>query len=133
VNSKRKSEEKSMKKVLFLLVASIILIYAGISPALAQDAKKKTEAPAAAEKAKSPSVKAETLSGTLVSADKKIAVVAAANGIPFNFTLTGGTRVKVGGNKAKLADLSGAAGKSVSVKFLAQKKAGNVAQSIEVQ
>ena len=122
-----------MKKALFLLVASIILTYAGISPALAQDAEKKTEAPATVEKAKASAVKAETVSGTLVSADKKVAVVKDANGIPFNFTLTGATKVKVSGNKAKLADLSGATGKSVSVNFLSQKKAGNVAQSIEVQ
>jgi hypothetical protein len=124
-----------MKKVLFLLVSTLVLTYVGISLTLAQEAEKKAEAPAAAEQPKAPAVKPETLSGTLQSvvADQKLVVVTAASGVPFNFKVTGATKIKCGGSKGKLADLSGATGKSVSVKFLPEKKAGNIAVSIEVQ
>jgi len=120
-----------MKKVLFLLVACFMV---SISLALAQEAKTK-EAPAAAEKPKEAMVKAETLAGTLqtVLVDKKLIVVASSNGVPYNFVVSGATRIKVGGTKAKLADLAGATGKSVSVKFVPEKRAGNIAQSVEVQ
>ena len=123
-----------MKKTLFLLVASLILIYAGTLSALAQEAKTK-EAAAAPEKPAMAAVKPETLAGTLqmVVVDKKLLVVAGSNGVPYDFTVTGATKITVGGKKAKLADLAGATGKSVSVKFLAEKKAGDIAQSVEVQ
>ena len=122
-----------MKKAFFLLLAIWLLGYVGM--AFAQDAAAKPETPAAAEKPKAAAVKSQTLSGTLqsMSADKKLVVVTGASGIPFNFKATGATKIKVGGTKAKLADLANATGKSVSVKFLAEKKAGNIAQSIEVQ
>jgi hypothetical protein len=123
-----------MKKTLFLLVACLILSYAGTLSALAQEAKTK-EAPAAPEKAKVAAVKPETLAGTLqtVVVDKKLLVVASSSGVPYDFTLTGATKITVGGHKAKLADLAGATGKPVSVKFLPEKQAGNIAQSVEVQ
>ena len=123
-----------MKKTLFLLVACLILSYAGTLSALAQEAKT-AEAPAAPEKAKMATVKPETLAGTLqtVVVDKKLLVVASSAGIPYDFNVTGATKIMVGGNKAKLADLAGATGKSVSIKFLPEKKAGNIAQSVEVQ
>jgi hypothetical protein len=116
-----------MKKVLFLVVAALIMTFAGISSALAQEA--------APENPKGAAVKSETLSGTLqiVVVEKKLVVVAAANGIPYNFKVTRATKIKVGGSKAKLADLAGSTGKTVSVKFLSEKRAGNLAQSIEVQ
>ena len=121
-----------MKKAFFLLLASWLLGYVGM--AFAQEAAAKAET-SAAEKPKAAAVKPETLSGTLqsVAADKKLVLVTGASGIPFNFKVTGATKIKVGGTKAKLAALAGATGKSVSVKFLAAKKAGNIAQSIEVQ
>ena len=123
-----------MKKALFLLVACLILSYAGTLSALAQEAKTK-EAPAAPEKAPVAAVKPETLSGTLqtVVVDKKLLVVTSSSGVPFDFTVTAATKITVGGKKAKLADLEGATGKSVTVKFLAEKKAGDIAQTVEVQ
>ena len=123
-----------MKRLLFLLVASLLLTYIGVSSVLAQEAEKKAETPAA-EKPKAAAVKAETISGTLqtVVVDKKLVVVTGSSGVPFNFRVTGATKIKVGGSKAKLADLSGSTGKSVSVKFLSEKRSGDIAQSIEVQ
>lgn len=123
-----------MKRTLFLLVACLILSYAGTLSALAQEAKTK-EAAAAPEKPKVAAVKPETLAGTLqmVVVDKKLLVVASSSGVPYDFTVTNTTKITVGGNKAKLADLAAATGKSVSVKFLPEKKAGDIAQSVEVQ
>jgi len=123
-----------MKRTLFLLVTCLILSFAGTLWALAQEAKTK-EAPAATEKPKVAAVKAETLTGTLqmVVADKKLLVVAAATGIPYDFTVTGMTKITAGGKKTKLADLAGSTGKPVTVKFLPEKKAGNIAQTVEVQ
>jgi hypothetical protein len=123
-----------MKKTLFLLVACLMLSYAGTLSALAQEAKTKA-APAAPEKAKVAAVKPQTLAGTLqmVVVEKKLLVVASSTGIPYDFNVTGATKITVGGIKAKLADLAGATGKSVSVKFLPEKKAGNIAQKVEVQ
>jgi len=124
-----------MKKVLFCLVAFLILNYAGVSFALAEEAAKTGAPAAAAEKPKAAAGKLETLSGTLqmVVADKKLVVVQSSKGISYNFKVTAATRIKVSGNKAKLADLSAATSKSVTVKFRAEKQAGNLAQSIEVQ
>jgi hypothetical protein len=124
-----------MKKILFLLVASIVVAYFGISTVRAQETEKKEETPAAAEKPQAPAVKPETLSGTLtmVAADKKLVVVTGSGGVPYNFNVTGATKIKLSGAKAKLADLSGATGRSATVKFLPEKHAGNIAQSIEVQ
>jgi hypothetical protein len=51
--------------------------------------------------------------------------------VPYNFKVTGSTRIKVDGKKAKLDELAGQAHKSVTVKFLPV-RAGNIAQSIEV-
>ncbi len=126
-----------MKKTLLSLLVLLTLTLFGIGTALAQEAEQGKEAPAKEEaaKPKAAAVKAETLSGTLqsVAADQKLVVVADSSGVTFNFKVTGATRIKVGGQKAKLADLSGQTGKSVSVKFLPQRKMGNIAQTIEVQ
>jgi len=126
-----------MKKTMVSLLVLLTLALFGISTALAQEAEKGKEAPAKEEaaKPKAAAVKAETISGTIttVAADKKLVIVTGSSGIPFNFKVTGATRIKIGGQKAKLADLSGQTGKSASVKFLPEKKAGNIAQTIEVQ
>ena len=121
-----------MKKTLFLLVTCLILSFAGTLSALAQEVK---TAPAAPGKAAVAAAKSETLTGTLqtVVTDKKLLVVAGSTGVPYDFTVTGATKIMVGGSKAKLADLAGSTGKSVTVKFLPEKKAGNIAQSVEVQ
>ncbi len=123
-----------MKRILFSLLIFLAFAFVGIGTVLSQEAK---EAPAKEEAARPrpAAVKAETISGTIttVAADQKVMVVTNASGIPFNFKITGATRIKIGGQKAKLADLAGQTGKSASVKFLPQKKAGNLAQTIEVQ
>jgi len=132
-------------KVLALVVASILTVFsaismmangqpAGVPPAgVPQD----QAAPAASEAkpAKVAPMKAaavETLSGTIstVDAEKKLVVVTGPNGVPYNFTVSGGTKITVGGNKAKLSDLQ--TGKQASVSFVPAKKRGNLAKSIEV-
>jgi len=127
-------------KVLALVVASILTVFSAISmmangqPAgMPQD----QAAPAASEAkpAKAAPMKAaaaETLSGTIASVDaeKKLVVVTGSNGVPYNFTVSGSTKITVGGSKAKLSDLQ--TGKQASVSFVPAKKRGNLAKSIDV-
>jgi len=49
----------------------------------------------------------------------------------FGFKVTGTTRIKVAGKKAKLDELASQTNKAASVKFLPT-RSGNVAQSIEI-
>ena len=127
-----------MKKFLFLVLSGLVLTFMVVSSTLAQEATKPKEAPAekkagAAEKPKAEFAKAETISGTLqmVAADKKIVVLTDSAGTPFDFKVTGATRIKVAGKKAKLDELASETNKAASVKFLPT-RTGNVAQTIEV-
>lgn len=126
-----------MKRTLGSLLVLFILTLFSIGIALAQEAKpgKAEGAKAeAAEKPKAEAVAPETISGTIQSVvtEKKLVILTAANGIPFNFKVTGSTRIKVGGKKAKLDELAGQTSKSAAVKFLPL-RSGNVAQTIDVQ
>ena len=114
-----------MKKTVFTLLGVFVLALCGASLAVAQEA-------APAEKV-APAVKAETISGTIsmVVAEKKLVVLTGSGGISYNFKVTGGTRIKVAGTKAKFAELAAQTNKSATVKFLPL-RSGNVAQSIEV-
>jgi len=127
-----------MKKLLLLILSGLALAFVVFSSTLAQEAAQPQEAPAekkaaAAEKPKAAFAKAETISGTLqmVVAEKKIVVLADSAGTPFNFKVTGATRIKVAGKKAKLNDLASQTSKTASVKFLPT-RSGNVAQTIEI-
>lgn len=128
-------------KVLTLVAVLAVVLFGAISgvtqdqPA-AQDQSAATTSKAQA-KPKHHAMEAasrETLSGTLdaVDADKKLVVVKGSNGVPYDFTVSGATRITVGGSKAKLADLSSATNKQATVTFMAEKKRGNLARSIEV-
>ncbi len=131
-----------MKEKMFTLLAVCALLIFGAISAVAQDAPaaqdQSAAAPAAAPKAAKHHAMAaaasEELSGTLttVDADKKLVVVNGSNGVPYDFTVSGATKITVGGSKAKLADLSGATSKQATVKFMAEKKRGNMARSIEI-
>jgi hypothetical protein len=125
-----------MKRTLLALLALLTVFFFGATWVVAQEkAEEKPAAAKAEEKAvKAEAAKPETISGTIsvVAADKKLVAITGSGGVPYNFKVTGSTRIKVGGKKAKLADLEGQSGKSASVKFLPL-RSGNVAQSIEVQ
>lgn len=130
-----------MKDRVLTLVAVLAVVLFGAISGMAQDqpaAQGQSAAPAASTaKPKHHAMAAaasETLSGTLsaVDADKKVVVVNASNGVPYDFTASGATKITVGGSKAKLADLSGNTGKQATVTFMAEKKKGNIARSIEV-
>jgi hypothetical protein len=127
-----------MKNVLFLILTGLVLSFLAVSSTLAQEVEEPKAAPAekkaaAAEKPKAEFAKAETISGTLqmVAADQKIVVLTDSAGTPFNFKVTGATRIKVAGKKAKLDELTSQTNKTASVKFLPT-RSGNVAQSIEI-
>jgi hypothetical protein len=128
----------AMKEKTLTLVAVFALVLFGAISGTAQD---QPAAPAAADSAAKPmkhhamaAAASETLSGTLtaVDAQKKVVVVSSSSGVPYDFMVGGGTKIMVGGSKAKLADLSSDTNKQATVKFMAEKKRGNMAQSIEV-
>jgi len=114
-----------MRKALLTVLVVLVLAFFGATLAVAQEA-------APAEKA-APAVKAETISGTIsmVVAEKKLVVLTGSGGVSYNFKVSGGTRIKVAGKKAKFAELAAQTNKSATVKFLPL-RSGNVAQSIEV-
>jgi hypothetical protein len=127
-----------MKKLLFLILSGVVLMFFAVSSTRAQETEKPKEAPAgktagAAEKPSAAFAKAETISGTLsmVDADKKIVVVTDSAGTPFDIKVNGATRIKVAGKKAKLDDLVSETNKAVSIKILPT-RTGNVAQTIEI-
>ena len=130
-----------MKDRMLTLVAVLAVVLFGAISGMAQDqpaAQDQSAAPAAAKaKPKHHAMAAaasESLSGTLsaVDADKKLVVVNASNGVPYDFMVSGATKITVGGSKAKLADLSSDTNKQATVTFMAEKKRGNIARSIEV-
>jgi hypothetical protein len=132
----------AMKEKMLTLVAVFAVVLFGAISGVAQD-QPAAQDQSAATPATSPkpakhhamaAASTETLSGTLstVDADKKLVVVSGSNGVPYDFMVTGGTKITVGGSKAKLADLSGNTNKQATVKFVAEKKHGNMAKSIEV-
>jgi len=129
------------EKMLTLVAVFAVVLFGAISGAAqdqpaAQDQSAATPATSSPKPAKHHAMAAstETLSGTLsvVDADKKLVVVNGSNGVPYNFVVSGGTKITVGGSKAKLADLSGNTNKQATVMFVAEKKRGNMAKSIEI-
>ena len=124
-------------KVLTLVTMFVLLLFGAIlTAAQDQPAAQGQSAPASAEKpAKAhhaAASKAEKMSGTVSSVDaaKHLVVVSGSDGVPYNFTVSKGTKITSGGSKAKLDDLQG---KQVSVSFVDMKKKGNMAKSIEAQ
>ena len=117
-----------MKKRIFPLLAVMLLAFWGGPCVVAQE-----EAPAGKPEVKDEAVKPETLSGTIsmVLTEQKLVVVVSSAKVPYNFKVTGGTRIKIGGKKARLADLAAQTSKTALVKFLPL-RSGNVARSIEV-
>lgn len=131
-----------MKNRISLLLTATVLVVLGAMTVTAQDQppaqSQDSSAPAAtttkkhAKAGASYAAKSETLSGTIssVDADKHLVVVSSSDGIPYDFTVGSGTKITSGGSRAKLGDLQ--SGKQVSVSFMAEKKRGNLARSIEV-
>jgi hypothetical protein len=131
-----------MKNRISGLLMALALVRLGAMTLMAQDQPatqaQQSSAPAASSTKKpakggeSYAAKPETLSGTIssVDAEKKLVVVSSSDGIPYNFVVGKGTKITAGGSKAKLGDLQ--TGKQVSVSFVAEKKRGNMARSIEV-
>ena len=75
----------------------------------------------------------DTLSGkiSMVDPDRKLVVVETPDGIPFDLVLTTRTRIKSGDRAITLKDLTGDTNKTVSVKFIPERR-GDVARSIEI-
>lgn len=132
-----------MKQRLLSLLVVLVVALLGAASVLAQEAEKPAAPEATPKTAKArpakhsggEAVKPETVSGTLsaVDADKKLVVVTDGNGIPFDFEVNSGTKITVSGSKSELGDLASNTNKQASVTFLAMKKRGNLAKSIEIQ
>jgi hypothetical protein len=75
----------------------------------------------------------ETLSGTvsMVDATQNLVVVTGANGIPYDFQVTRGTRITVAGQKSGIDGLADQVNKQISVEFV-PRAGGNFAESIEI-
>jgi hypothetical protein len=125
-----------MKKLILAVLTLVVLGVVAVAPLAAQEqpsseaGEKAAKPEKAAKKAGGWSMKAEKLSGaiSLVDKEKKLVIVD-AGGIPYDFKVSGGTKIKVGGKKAKLDALQ--TGKQASVSFVAM-RTGNAAKSIEV-
>lgn len=131
-----------MKEKILTLVAVFALVLFGAISGVAQD--QSAAAPAQTAPAKKHTGKhmaasnaqfggKQTVSGTVTSVDpdKKLVVLKDSNGIPFDFMVSGATKITSGGKRAKLADLSGDTNKQATVTFMAERK-GNMARSIEI-
>jgi len=84
----------------------------------------------AAERAAWP---AETLSGTIASVDpgQRLLVVKDSNGVPFDIVVGSHTRIMAADQSLKLKDLDQDVNRSVSVRFVPERR-GDVAQSIRI-
>jgi hypothetical protein len=78
-------------------------------------------------------IKAETLSGTLfiVNHEDKVIYLKTADGIAYNFHVTGATVVTIGGQTAGFEDLTGKIGSPIEVTFRPLSK-GNLASKIAI-
>jgi len=131
-----------MKKQMRTLLTVLVFVALSAVSLAAQDASAQQAAPAESakpEKMAKPAkhammAAAETFSGTIsmVDAGKNLVVVTGSSGVPYDFTVSKMTKITVGGSKAKLDDLSGQTSKQASVTFMAEKRKGNLARSIEV-
>ncbi len=128
-----------MKKLPFLLLTSLLLMFVGISAVLAQEAKQSQKTPAATEQAtpaKAPRAvlgAPETISGTImmVVPEKDMLIITDSSGIPFNFLVDRQTRITLNGRRTKLAGLTSEINKSASVHFVPV-RSGDIARSVVV-
>jgi hypothetical protein len=127
-----------MKKTLLSVLTLTLFVFLGMTSLAAQEAEKPeadtaSKAAAGEKKAKADWSKPETLSGTiaLVKSDDKLLVVTSSAGVPYDFKVTGATKIKIGDKKGKLDDLAGSTNKQASVAYLPT-RTGNVARSIDV-
>ena len=67
----------------------------------------------------------------MIVTDQKMVVVTADGGVPYDFTVTGKTRIEIGGTRSTFNDLAAQVQKQVTVTFIARPH-GDVAQSIAV-
>jgi hypothetical protein len=75
----------------------------------------------------------ETLSGniTMVDPAQNLMVVETPNGVPFDMVVTSKTRIQFGAQALTLKDLTRDSNKTVSVRFIPERR-GDVAKSIQI-
>jgi hypothetical protein len=76
---------------------------------------------------------AETLSGKIAMVDpaEKLVVVQDASGVPFDIVITPRTHIQCGDRALYFEDLTGYRNKSVSIKFVPERR-GDVAESVRI-
>jgi hypothetical protein len=119
-----------MKQQLVLLLAvAVCAPFAAVSAAAASKAS--TGAKPAVTRSVWPP---ETISGKLamVEPDRKLIVVRSPDGVPFDMVITPRTRIMSGNQAVTLQDLAKDQNKSVSIKFVPERR-GDVARSIRLQ
>lgn len=119
-----------MKKLALLLAVALVML-GGIQTASAQTAASQQSETAPRFTWKS--VKPETIQGTIsmIVADQKVVVVTAEGGVPYDITITGKTKIEIGGTRSTFDDLAAQVQKQATVTFVARRH-GDVAQSITV-
>lgn len=113
-------------KLLSACLAAGLILSPCVFALQAQEQKESPKAPGALGPA-------ETLSGTImmVEVQKKLLIVKASSGVPYNFVVTPATRITAGKERLKLADLSARTDKAVTVRFVPTRQ-GNLARSVEL-
>jgi len=120
-----------MKSMLWTLAVSTLALLAAFPVAAANQPKTDTHksTTSAVRSAWPP----ESLSGdiSMVQPDQKLLVVQDANGVPFDLRITRNTRILSGNQKLSLDNLTQDQKKSVSVKFIPERR-GDIAETIRI-
>jgi len=66
-----------------------------------------------------------------INLERKLVVVRTSDGVTFNFVITPATRITVGDQPARLADLAANDSKAATIKFVPMRH-GNIAKSVVV-
>ncbi|HEV2448109.1 MAG TPA: hypothetical protein VGS58_19395 [Candidatus Sulfopaludibacter sp.] len=96
-------------------------------------AAREHKAPARTAKAARHAWPAEDITGTIASVDpaRHLVIVKTSDGVPFDMTVGRSTRIEAGTQTVKLDDLNSDVNKSVSVKFVPERR-GDVARTIQI-
>jgi hypothetical protein len=116
------------------LLAALIALPAAAGPAKVGYTAKTTAAKKATTKTAERSVwPAETLSGQIMMVVPKdrLLIVKDSHGTAFDFVVAKSTHIRMGDKNVKLSDLSSDTNKSVSVKFVPERK-GDIARTVKI-
>ena len=130
---------KNDYKFVFVLLASFLVT--GLTLGNAQEASAQTSEKAHAHSTRTMSsgkaghalADAESLGGTvsMIGNAGEMLTLTGSNGVPYDFKVTGHTRIKIAGNPAKFDDLKGQMNKQAAIEFVPMSD-GNIAKTVNV-